>query len=253
KVEPNPDQPRKTFDEDKLQELSDSIRQKGILEPLLVTDKGSYYMIISGERRWRAAKIAGLKEIPVIIKDFTDQEIAEISIIENIQRDDLNPIEEAKAFKQLIDVYDLKQDELADRLSKSRSAITNSMRLLRLDERVQDLLIHESISSGHARALLAIEKGDEQFKLAQDIMDKDLSVREIEKEVKRLKNPKEKKDKKKIELEVIYRDLEEKLKAVIGTKVVINAKDDNKGKIEIDYYSKDDLEKITDALLNADK
>ncbi|MCR4740565.1 MAG: ParB/RepB/Spo0J family partition protein [Lachnospiraceae bacterium] len=252
-VEPNPDQPRHYFDEDKLQEMTDSIKQMGVLEPLLVQDKGSHYMIVSGERRWRAAKKAGLKEIPVIIREFTDEQVAIISIIENIQRDDFTPIEEAQAYKKLIERYKLKQEEVADRVSKSRSYITNSMRLLKLDKRVQDLLVDESITQGHARALLAIEDNDKQFELAQDIMDKDLTVRDIEKEVRKLKNPAEKKTKKKIAMEVIYKDLEEKLKNVIGTKVVINPKDDNKGKIEIEYYSKDDLEKITDALLNAEK
>ncbi|MCR5109072.1 MAG: ParB/RepB/Spo0J family partition protein [Lachnospiraceae bacterium] len=253
KIEPNPNQPRKHFDDDTLQSLSESIKQKGIIDPLIVQDMEDHYEIIAGERRWRAAKLAGLKEVPVIIRKYTEQEKMEIALIDNIQREELNPIDEAKAYKDLIEKYDLKQDEVAERVSKSRTAVTNSMRLLKLDHRVQEMVIQESISQGHARALLAIEDGDEQFRLAQDIMDKDLSVREIEKQVKKLKDPKDNKKKKKNSYDIIYKDLEEKLKQVIGTKVVISAKDDSKGKIEIEYYSKDDLEKITDALLNAEK
>ncbi len=252
KIEPNPNQPRKHFDEDTLQDLSESIKQKGIIDPLIVQDMDTYYEIIAGERRWRAAKLAGLKEVPVIIRKYTEQEKMEIALIDNIQREDLNPIDEAKAYRDLIEKFNLKQDELAKRINKSRTTVTNSMRLLKLDERVQEMVISDSISSTHARALLSIEDGEEQFKLAQDIMDKDLSVRDIEKLVKQIRNPKEKKEKQKSEYEVIYKDLENRLKTVIGTKVVINPKDDNKGKIEIEYYSKDDLEKITDALLNTE-
>ena len=156
-VEPNRDQPRKDFDEDSLMELADSIRQFGILQPLLVQKKKDYYEIIAGERRWRAAKLAGIKEIPIIVKEYTDQEIVEISLIENIQRENLNPIEEAAAYKRLLEEFHLKQDEVAERVSKSRTAVTNSMRLLKLSPRVQQMIVDDMISTGHARALLAID------------------------------------------------------------------------------------------------
>ena len=189
-VEPNRDQPRKDFDEDALMELADSIRQFGILQPLLVQKKKNYYEIIAGERRWRAAKLAGIKEVPIIVKDYTDQEIVEISLIENIQRENLNPIEEAMAFKRLLQEFQLKQDEVAERVSKSRTAVTNSMRLLKLSPRVQQMIIDDMISTGHARALLAIDDEEQQFILANKIFDEKLSVRETEKLVKALKNPK---------------------------------------------------------------
>ena len=248
KVEPNRNQPRKKFDEDALQELSDSIKIHGVLFPILVVDRKDYYEIVAGERRWRAAKMAGLKEVPVIIRDYTEKEIAEISLIENIQRTDLNPIEEAMAYKSLIEEYNLKQDELAERISKSRTAITNSMRLLKLADNVQDMVVEDLISAGHARALLAIDNPDEQYELAQRVMDEKLSVRDIEKIVKAKNKPKM--DKKKNEKqEALYHDIEEKLKANIGTKVTIVAKGDKMGKIEIDFYNQDDLQKIMDLLL----
>ena len=245
KVEPNKNQPRKTFNEDSLIELSDSIKQHGIVEPLVVSKKDDYYEIIAGERRWRAAKLAGLKEVPIIIKDYTDREIMEIALIENIQREDLNPVEEALAYQRLIQEYELKQDELAERVSKSRTAITNSLRLLKLDGRVQTMLIEENISSGHARALLAIKDNDEQYNVAMKIFDEKLSVRETEKLIKSLGNEK-KPVKKKTELknDFVYRDLEEKLKRVTGTKVTINRKTETAGKIEIEYYTPEDLETI---------
>ena len=248
KVEPNRNQPRKTFDEDALQELSDSIKIHGVLFPILVVDRKDYYEIVAGERRWRAAKMAGLKEVPVIIRDYTEKEIAEISLIENIQRTDLNPIEEAMAYKSLIEEYNLKQDELAERISKSRTAITNSMRLLKLADNVQDMVVEDLISAGHARALLAIDNPDEQYELAQRVMDEKLSVREIEKIVKAKNKPKIEK-KKNEKQEALYHDIEEKLKANIGTKVTIVAKGDKMGKIEIDFYNQDDLQKIMDLLL----
>ena len=248
KVEPNREQPRKNFDEDALMELSDSIKQFGVLSPLLVQDKGTYYEIIAGERRWRAAKMAGLKEIPVIIRDLTEQEIVEISLIENIQREDLNPIEEALAYKKLLDEFHLKQDEVAERVSKSRTAVTNSMRLLKLDERVQQMIIDEMITTGHARAILGITNKEKQYEFAQRIFDEKLSVRDVEKEVKRMQNEKknEKKEKSALDpqLEVIYSDLEEKLKGIFGTKVAIHAKDNTKGNVEIEYYSQDELDRI---------
>ncbi len=249
KVEPNREQPRKYFDEDALMELSDSIKQFGVLSPLLVQKKDDYYEIIAGERRWRAAKMAGLKEVPVIIRDLTEQEIVEISLIENIQREDLNPIEEALAYKKLLNEFNLKQDEVAERVSKSRTAVTNSMRLLKLDERVQQMIIDDMISTGHARAILGITDKDKQYEFAQRIFDEKLSVRDVEKEMKRMQNEKKKEkeeDKNSIDpkLEVIYTDLEEKMKNIFGTKVSINAKDNKKGKIEIEYYSQDELDRI---------
>ncbi len=248
KVEPNRNQPRKKFDEDELQELSDSIKIHGVLFPILVVNRGDYYEIVAGERRWRAAKMAGLKEVPVIIRDYTEKQIAEISLIENIQRTDLNPIEEAKAYKDLIDKYNYKQDELAERVSKSRTAITNTMRLLKLADPVQDMIVEDLISAGHARALLSIDNPDEQYDLAQRVMDEKLSVRDIEKIVKDRNKPKIQK-KKNEKQEALYRDIEEKLKASIGTKVTITAKGDSMGKIEIDFYNQDDLQKIMDLLL----
>ena len=248
KVEPNREQPRKNFDEDALLELSESLKQYGVLQPLLVQDKKDYYEIIAGERRWRAAKLAGLKEIPVIIKKLTNQEIVEISLIENIQRENLNPIEEALAYKRLLKEFNLKQDEVAERVSKSRTAVTNSMRLLKLDERVQQMVIDELISTGHARTLLAIADNEKQYILAQQIFDEKLSVRETEKLIKKLQNPK--KEIPKIHeddnMPVFYEDIEQKLKNIMGTKVSISKKDNNKGKIEIEYFSNDELERIVD-------
>lgn len=248
-VEPNREQPRKKFDEDSLLELSESIKQFGILQPLLVQKREDYYEIIAGERRWRAAKLAGLKEIPVIIKDFTDQQIVEISLIENIQREDLNPIEEALAYKRLLTEFQLKQDEVAERVSKSRTAVTNSLRLLKLDDRVQQMLIDDMITTGHARALLAVEDGELQWKLAMQIFDEKLSVRDVEKMMKSLqKEKKETPKKQNTAYDLVYRDMEEKMKAILGTKVVVNHKADNKGRIEIEYYSNDELERIYDML-----
>ena len=246
KVEPNKEQPRKSFDEDALIELSESIKQFGILQPLLVQDKKDYYEIIAGERRWRAAKMAGLKEVPVIIKDFTEQEVVEISLIENIQRENLNPIEEAIAYKRLLTEFNLKQDEVAERVSKSRTAVTNSIRLLKLDEKVQQMVIDDMISTGHARALLGIEDKEKQYQIAQEIFDKKLSVRETEKLVKKMQKEKIAPEKEKLDEKtlVAYHDVEEKMKAIFGTKVSINAKDNKKGKIEIEYYSMDEFNRI---------
>ncbi len=252
KVEPNREQPRKNFDEDALLELAESIKQFGVLQPLLVQDKKSYYEIIAGERRWRAAKLAGLKEVPVIIKNLTDQEIVEISLIENIQREDLNPIEEAIAYKRLLTEFNLKQDEVAERVSKSRTAVTNSMRLLKLDERVQQMVIDDLITTGHARALLGIDDVEKQYAVAQKIFDEKLSVRETEKLVKKLQKEKDSTPEKESKLdptvEAIYHDLEEKMKSVLGTKVSIHQKDEKKGKIEIEYYSPEELDRIIDMI-----
>lgn len=246
KVEPSREQPRKQFDADALQELAESIKQFGVLQPLLVQKKEDYYEIIAGERRWRASKLAGLKEVPVIVKEFTEQEAVEISLIENIQREDLNPIEEAMAYKRLMEEFHLKQDAIAERVSKSRTAVTNSMRLLKLDDRVQQMLIDEMISTGHARALLALESKDAQAEAAVKVFDEKLSVRETERLVKELLNPvqkKEEKPKNQAE-ELVYKNLEEKIKQIIGSKVAINRRTDNKGKIEIEYYSQEELERI---------
>ncbi len=248
-VEPNRGQPRKEFDEDALLELADSVRQYGILQPLIVQKNKGYYEIIAGERRWRAAKLAGLKEVPVIIKEYTSQQVVEISLIENIQRENLNPIEEAMAFKRLLDEFNLKQDEVAERVSKSRTAVTNSMRLLKLDDKVQQMIIDDMISTGHARALLAIDNKEQQYSIATKIFDEKLSVRETEKLVKSLKNPKKKVEKEKIEHVFVYDDLIDKMKNVMGTKVNINAKANGKGKIEIEYYSEEELERIYDLIM----
>lgn len=246
KVEPNREQPRKNFDEDALLELAESIKQFGLLQPILVQDRKDYYEIIAGERRWRAAKLAGLKEVPVIIKNLTEQEIVEIALIENIQREDLNPIEEALAYKKLLEEFNLKQDEVAERVSKSRTAVTNSMRLLKLSEEVQRMIIDEMITTGHARALLGVTDSEQQYLLAQRIFDEKLSVREIEKIVKNIGKPaKEKKDKSIDEsLQIIYQDISEKLKVKLGTKVNVVPKENGSGKIEIEFYSHDELDRI---------
>lgn len=247
KVEPNREQPRKKFDEDALLELSESIKQYGVLQPLLVSDKKDYYELVAGERRWRAAKMAGLKEVPVIIKEFSDQETVEISLIENIQREDLNPVEEAQAYKRLIDEFHLKQDEIADRVAKSRTAVTNSLRLLKLDPRVQDMVVDEMITAGHARAILSIPDSDMQEMVASKVFDNQLSVRETEELVRKILKPSKKKEKVSNSAEdAIYESLEEKMKGITGTRVFIRRKKNNKGKIEIEYYSRDDLERIID-------
>ena len=244
-IVPNSEQPRKDFDEDALTELAESIRQFGVLQPLLVQKKGKFYEIIAGERRWRAAKIAGLKKVPVIIKDFTDLETVEISLIENIQRENLNSIEEAYAYKRLIEEFYLKQDEVAERVSKSRAAVTNSMRLLKLDERVQKMLVEDMITSGHARALLSLEDPELQYQTAQKVFDEKLSVRETEKLVKKILNPKKIQEKPADEqMNAVYERMEERLKGIVGTKVAISRGKGNKGKIEIEYYSQEELERI---------
>lgn len=247
-VEPNREQPRKNFDEDALMELADSIKQFGLLQPILVQDRKDHYEIIAGERRWRAAKLAGLKEVPVIIKNLSEQEIVEISLIENIQRENLNPIEEAQAYKRLLNEFNLKQDEVAERVSKSRTAVTNSMRLLKLCDEVQQMVINEMITTGHARALLAIEDAEQQYAIAQKIFDEKLSVREVEKLVKNLNKPEKPKKEENKALEVIYNDIEEKLKESLSTKVAISSKGNGAGKIEIEFYSHDDLDRLVEGL-----
>lgn len=250
-IEPNRKQPRKQFDEDGLLELAESIKQFGILQPLLVQKKDNYYEIIAGERRWRASKMAGIKEVPAIIKDFSEQETVEISLIENIQRENLNPIEEAAAYKRLMEEFHLKQDTIAERVAKSRTAVTNAMRLLKLDERVQQMLIEEMLSTGHARALLAIENKEEQHAIAVRVFDEKLSVRETEKLVRELLNPPKEPEKKKKDTaaqDLVYERLEEKIKGIIGSKVAIRRKNNDKGRIEIEYYSQDELERIVELL-----
>lgn len=255
KVEPNRSQPRKTFDEDALQELTESVKQYGILQPLIVQKQSDYYEIIAGERRWRAAKMAGIKEIPVIIKTLSDQERMEISLIENIQREDLNPIEEARAYKSLLEEFHLKQEEVAERVSKSRTAVTNAMRLLKLDERVQEMLIDGILTTGHARALLGIEDTERQFEIAQRIQKEKLNVRDVEKLVRRQSSSKKKEAEAPInqEMAAIYQNLEEQLKIALGTKVSIRYKDAQKGKLEIEYYTPDELDRIVDLLRNVQK
>ena len=244
-VEPNRNQPRKNFDEDALLELSESIKQFGIIQPLVVQKRKDYYEIIAGERRWRAAKLAGLKEVPVVIREMTDQEIVEISLIENIQRENLNPIEEAAAYKRLLTEFNLKQEEVAERVSKSRTAVTNSMRLLKLDERVQQMVIDDMLSTGHARALLTTDDKEQQYSLANKIFEEKMSVREVEHMMQALQKPKtEKKRKEEVPNKFIYEDVEEKLKNILGTKVSVNHKKNNKGKIEIEYYSNEELERL---------
>ncbi|MGN6711437.1 ParB/RepB/Spo0J family partition protein [Anaerocolumna jejuensis] len=246
-IEPNKKQPRKHFDEDSLQELADSIKQHGVIQPLIVQKKDKYFEIIAGERRWRAAKLAGLKVIPVIVKNYSSQEIVEIALIENIQREDLNPIEEALAYQNLIKEFNLKQDEVAEKVSKSRTAITNTMRLLKLDSRVQQMLIDDMISGGHARALLAIEDEELQYQVAMRVFDGKLSVRETEKLVKKIiKEAEIVKEEVAISTEnlAVYKDLEEKIKKIMGTKVSIKRKDNDNGRIEIEYYSVEELERI---------
>lgn len=251
-VQPNKEQPRKTFDEEKINELAESVKNYGVLQPLLVQKKGSFYEIIAGERRWRAAKAAGLKEVPAVLKEYSKQEAMEISLIENVQRADLNPIEEALGYKQLINEFGLTQEEIAIRVAKSRVAITNTMRLLKLDEQIQNMLIQGVISSGHARALLSLEDTMMQLKAAKEILDKKLSVRETEKLVKRMQKEvsgEKKEEKKKDEtLALIYQNLEDRMKSVMGTKVSIHNKDKNKGRIEIEYYSEAELERIVEMI-----
>ncbi len=250
KVEPNRKQPRKKFDEDSLQELADSIKQFGLLQPILVQDRKDHYEIIAGERRWRAAKMAGLKEVPIIVRDYSEQEIMEISLIENIQREDLNPIEEAQAYKRLLTEFNLKQDELAERVSKSRAAVTNSIRLLKLCDEVQQMVIEDMISTGHARALLAVENAEDQYNLAQRIFDEKLSVRDVEKLVKNLNKPAKPKKLDDETMQMIYRDIEEKLKQRLSTKVTVSAKGEGSGKIEIEFYNHEDLDRLLEMMGN---
>lgn len=252
KIEPNASQPRKKFNEDTLQELADSIKQHGLIEPLIVQEsKNGFYEIIAGERRWRASRIAGVKQVPVVIKEYSSREVVEIALIENIQREDLNPIEEANAYKRLIEEFELKQDEVAESVGKSRTAITNFLRLLKLDERVQEMLVDEKIKNGHARALISLPK-EQQYDAAIKVFDENLSARETESYVKKLlKGDNDTKPKKQsLENQAEFAQLEEQMKQVIGSKVLINRKNNDKGKIEIEYYSKDELDRIVEMLMN---
>lgn len=249
-VEPNRKQPRKNFDEDALLELADSIKQFGVISPILVQDRESYYEIIAGERRWRASKLAGLKKVPVIIKNFTEKEILEISLIENIQRENLNPIEEALAYKRLLTEFNLKQEEVAERVSKSRTAVTNSIRLLKLCDEVQQMVIEDKLSTGHARAILSIEDAAEQYKIAQKIFNEKLNVRDVEKLIKNMNKPVKQKKAENDSLSTIYQDMEEKLKQALGTKVSIASKNgEGAGKIDIEFYSHDDFDRIVEKLM----
>ena len=251
KIEPNREQPRKNFDEDALLELAESIKQFGLLQPILVQDRKEYYEIIAGERRWRAAKLAGLKEVPVIIKNYSEQEIVEISLIENIQREDLNPIEEALAYKRLMTEFNLKQDEIAERVSKSRTAVTNSIRLLKLCDEVQQMIIHDMISTGHARAIITIENPEEQYALAQKIFDEKMSVREVEKYIKNMNKPVKEPKKINESLVVIYQEKAETLKQALSTKVSVNGKGDGRGKIEIEFFSHDEFDRLMEILMRS--
>ena len=247
KVEPNRNQPRQYFDKEKLKELSDSIKQHGLITPILVQDRDTYYEIVAGERRWRASKEAGLKKVPVIIRNFTDQEILEISLIENIQREDLNAIEEARTYKRLMTEFNLKQDEVADRVNKSRATIANSVRLLKLCDNVQQMIIDGELSEGHARAIIPVENPDEQYRIALKIYNEKMSVRDIEKYIKNMNEPKKPVKEKEINesLLAIYDKAAEDLKVSLGTKVSISSKDNKgAGKIEIDFYNNDDFERI---------
>ena len=255
-IEPNRAQPRRNFDEDALLELADSIRQYGVLNPILVQKKGDYYEIIAGERRWRAAKLAGLKEVPVVVREVSAQELVEVSLIENIQRENLNPVEEAQPYQRLLTEFQLKQDEVAERVSKSRTAITNSLRLLKLDERVQQMLIDQMISAGHARALLSLENQELQYTTAMQVFDEKLSVRETERIVRQLLQPAKTVRAKTVlspELQIVYRDLSEKMSAVMGTKVAVNSKSQDRGKIEISYHSNAELERLTQLIISSNE
>lgn len=255
-IEPNKSQPRKQFDEDALQELADSIKQYGVLEPLIVTKKGKFYEIIAGERRWRAARLAGVKEVPVVIREYTDREIMEISLIENIQREDLNPIEEALAYESLINEYSLTQEEVAEKVSKNRSTIANSLRLLKLCDEVRQMIIEDKLTTGHARALIPIEDAELQTEAANFIFDNKLSVRDTEIYIKKLLSiPKESKENivATNDLSVFYNDIESRLKDILGAKIAIKSKNNEKGKIEINYYSQDELERITEMLYSINR
>ncbi|NMA64626.1 MAG: ParB/RepB/Spo0J family partition protein [Clostridiaceae bacterium] len=247
-VEPNIDQPRKEFDEEKLKALADSIKEHGVVQPIIVRSEGKRYVIVAGERRWRASKLAGLKTIPVIVKDLTSKEVMEIALIENLQREDLNPIEEAEAYQKLIKEYGMTQEEVAKVVGKSRAAIANSVRLLTLAEEIKEMLKAGSISSGHARTLVTINDKNRQKELANKIVQNNLNVRETEKLVSKETTEKKVPEKTLKKEEVEVSALEEKLKTIYGTKVNLS-KSSNKGKIVIEYYSKEEFDRIIELLL----
>ena len=248
-VEPDREQPRKTFNEDELNDLADSIKAHGIFQPLLVQKKEDYYEIVAGERRWRAAKIAELKEVPCIVREFTEQEKVTIQLIENIQREDLNPIDEALAYRRLIDEFHMKQDEVAESVGKNRTTITNSMRLLNLADEIQEMLVDERLTPGHARALLSISDKEEQVRVANQVFDEQMTVRETEKYVKSLGKPKKTKKLTPEALQLIYRQLEDKMREKIGARITVKPADEKKGRIEIEYFSQDELEEIVDKII----
>ncbi|EHI54813.1 hypothetical protein HMPREF9333_02014 [Johnsonella ignava ATCC 51276] len=253
-IEPNMNQPRKEFRKEELDELTQSIKQYGVLQPIIVKKNGERYEIIAGERRWRAAQKAGLTEIPAVIREYSKRESIEISIIENIQRADLNPLEEARAYNSLLEEYGLKHEEIAERVSKSRAAITNSLRLLKLDESIQQLVAEKKLNQGQARALLSIEDKDLQKQAAQEVIKKDLNVRKVEQLVKLLQTAKKRQEKTDDESKetrdysLFYKDYEEKIRSKFSAKVRINRKDKNKGRIEIEYYSQAELERIIELI-----
>lgn len=245
KVDRDKNQPRTEFDEEKLEELSESIKRYGIIEPLIVQDKGGWYEIVAGERRWRAAQKAGLKEVPAVIREFSEQEKYEIQLIENLQREDLNPIDEAKGFKILKEKFQLTDDQIADRVSKSRTVVTNSMRLLKLDQRVQQMMIDEQLTTGHARALISVDDPEKQYEMAQEAFDRRMSVREVEDLVRKLSQPKKlRKNEDLTQYRIQYEDFANKLTDRLGVKVSVGLKDKSRGKLEIEFYNGDDFEKI---------
>lgn len=252
-IDPNKGQPRKNFNEEALNELASSIKRHGMIQPVIVRKRDDRYELIAGERRWRAARIAGLKEIPAIIREYSDGEISEIALIENIQREDLTPIEEAKAYKTLIEEYGITQEELSSRISKSRANIANTMRLLKLNEDVQAMVEEGLLSAGHARALLGLEDEESQLKAAGEVIKGDLSVRDTEKLVKNKKNPPQKKEKKLPENDFVYRDIEEKMTLQLSAKVKIVNKADGTGRIEIDYFSDGELERLCSVIAKGAK
>lgn len=247
-IDPNKEQPREIFDEVALQELADSIKQYGLLQPIVVKKLGKRYQIIAGERRWRASKLVGLKEVPVILKDISEQEVTEIALIENIQRENLNPVEEAKAYKRLSEEFGLKQDEIAKKVSKDRSSVANAMRLLKLSDEILNMVSEGSLSTGHAKVLLSIDDVEKQKIAADKIIAEGMSVRQAEKLVKELLTEKEVKEKPELSNVNEYEKIRERLCEKLGTKVDLKRKSENKGKIEIEYYSFEELERILEAM-----
>ena len=246
-IKANKDQPRKSFDPEKISELAQSIKEHGVIQPIILKKEGDIYVVIAGERRFRASKSIGLTEIPAIIMELSNKEVLEIYLIENIQREDLNPIEEAIAYKKLLVDFNLTQEEISKRISKSRTAITNCMRLLNLDQRVQDYIIDEVISEGHGRAILGVPDKEIQYEIAQMVIDDSINVRETEKLVKNFEGGKKEKVVK-TQNNIYYKDIMNKLENHFGTKVVINSKTKDKGRIEIEYYSEEEFERILEVL-----